>query len=109
MGKMENAATTAAAAEVKGKLSLTPQADGLKWPEPPVFDNPYEERLHRKQRLAVGYRIFSMFLTWCWSITMAMWCKAATTSTAPPMPFIRGCIVPARMWWRQRMRIPRMA
>ncbi len=74
MGKMENAApvtgaatnaatnaaATAATTSVTGKLSLTPQADGLKWPEPPVFDNPYEERLHRKQRLAVGYRIFSM-------------------------------------------------
>jgi ribulose-5-phosphate 4-epimerase/fuculose-1-phosphate aldolase len=30
-------------------------------PQPPVFDNLADERLHRKQRLAAGFRIFSKF------------------------------------------------
>ena len=32
---------------------------GPKMPSPPVFNNPIEERLHRKQRLAAGFRLFS--------------------------------------------------
>lgn len=30
-------------------------------PQPPVFSTPAEERLHRKQRLAAGFRLFSKF------------------------------------------------
>ena len=30
-------------------------------PLPPTFDNPEDERLHRKQRLAAGFRLFSRF------------------------------------------------
>src|SRR5215468_8126172 len=30
-------------------------------PTPPKFDNPADERLHRKQRLAAGFRLFSKF------------------------------------------------
>jgi ribulose-5-phosphate 4-epimerase/fuculose-1-phosphate aldolase len=30
-------------------------------PQPPVFSTPVEERLHRKQRLAASFRIFSKF------------------------------------------------
>ncbi|RAM50840.1 MAG: class II aldolase/adducin family protein [Hapalosiphonaceae cyanobacterium JJU2] len=30
-------------------------------PEPPVFSTPEEERLHRKQRLAAAFRLFSRF------------------------------------------------
>jgi ribulose-5-phosphate 4-epimerase/fuculose-1-phosphate aldolase len=30
-------------------------------PRPPVFDTPEEERLHRKQRLAAAFRLFSKF------------------------------------------------
>ena len=33
----------------------------LNIPLPPVFDDPEEERLHRKQRLAAGFRLFSRF------------------------------------------------
>ena len=32
-----------------------------KLPTPPKFDNPADERLHRKQRLAAGFRLFSKF------------------------------------------------
>ncbi|HWB67010.1 MAG TPA: class II aldolase/adducin family protein [Mycobacteriales bacterium] len=33
-----------------------------KWfPMPPKFDSPEEERLHRKQRLAAGFRLFAKF------------------------------------------------
>lgn len=31
--------------------------------EPPVFENPYEERVYLKQRLALAFRIFSKFGT----------------------------------------------
>jgi ribulose-5-phosphate 4-epimerase/fuculose-1-phosphate aldolase len=34
---------------------------GLSWPEPPVFTDKLEERQYQKVRLAVGYRIFSMY------------------------------------------------
>ncbi|RDH51635.1 hypothetical protein [Fischerella thermalis] len=30
-------------------------------PEPPTFSTPEEERLHRKQRLAAAFRLFSRF------------------------------------------------
>ncbi|MGI8793318.1 MAG: class II aldolase/adducin family protein [Acidimicrobiales bacterium] len=33
----------------------------LKLTLPPTFDNPEEERAHRKQRLAAGFRLFSRF------------------------------------------------
>ena len=33
----------------------------LKLTMPPTFDSPEEERLHRKQRLAAGFRLFSRF------------------------------------------------
>ena len=33
--------------------------NGPKMPSPPVFDNVQEERIHRKQRLAAGFRLFS--------------------------------------------------
>jgi ribulose-5-phosphate 4-epimerase/fuculose-1-phosphate aldolase len=42
-------------------LGLTFSPEGLKWPEPPVFTDKLEERQHLKIRLAVGYRIFSMY------------------------------------------------
>ena len=32
-----------------------------KLPTPPKFDDPADERLHRKQRLAAGFRLFSKF------------------------------------------------
>src|SRR5690606_25462672 len=41
--------------------ALTFTANGLKWPERPVFASPHEERRHIKIRLAVAYRIFSMY------------------------------------------------
>lgn len=34
---------------------------GAAMPKPPVFDTIEEERLHRKQRLAAGFRLFSKF------------------------------------------------
>lgn len=55
MGKME----PQAAAGTPG-LMLTVQADGLKWPEMPVFASKEDERTHRKQRLAASFRIFAM-------------------------------------------------
>ena len=33
----------------------------LRIPTPPVFDNPSEERRHRKERLAAAFRLFSRF------------------------------------------------
>jgi len=30
-------------------------------PQPPTFSTPEEERLHRKQRLAAAFRLFSRF------------------------------------------------
>ena len=33
----------------------------LRIPSPPVFESPEEERLHRKQRLAAAFRLFSRF------------------------------------------------
>ena len=43
------------------ELGLTLAADGLKWPEMPVFATKLDERLHRKQRLAAAYRIFAQY------------------------------------------------
>jgi len=36
-------------------------ANVLNIPRPPVFTNPADERLHRKQRLAAAFRLFSRF------------------------------------------------
>jgi len=33
----------------------------FKFPQPPVFSSPEEERLHRKQRLAAAFRLFAKF------------------------------------------------
>ena len=33
----------------------------LIFPQQPTFDSPEEERLHRKQRLAAGFRLFGKF------------------------------------------------
>ena len=60
MGKME----PQAAAGTPG-LMLTVQADGLKWPEMPVFASKEEERTHRKQRLAASFRIYANDGTTC--------------------------------------------
>jgi ribulose-5-phosphate 4-epimerase/fuculose-1-phosphate aldolase len=38
-----------------------PRAKMLRLPLPPTFDTVEEERLHRKQRLAAGFRLFSKF------------------------------------------------
>ena len=43
------------------KASVDPAALMGKLPTPPKFDNPADERLHRKQRLAAGFRLFSKF------------------------------------------------
>lgn len=45
-------------------MSSTPEAPEhpvREFPEPPVFTTAEEERLHRKQRLAAGLRLFSRF------------------------------------------------
>jgi ribulose-5-phosphate 4-epimerase/fuculose-1-phosphate aldolase len=47
--------------KIERELGLTLAADGLKWPEMPVFATLEEERLHRKQRLAAAYRIFAHY------------------------------------------------
>ncbi|MDH3715230.1 MAG: class II aldolase/adducin family protein, partial [Gammaproteobacteria bacterium] len=36
-----------------------PEQRGLEFPREPVFDNPADERLHRKQRLAAACRAFA--------------------------------------------------
>lgn len=41
-------------------MLLEVRPEGLTFPEPPRFDDPQAERLHRKQRLAACLRIFSM-------------------------------------------------
>jgi ribulose-5-phosphate 4-epimerase/fuculose-1-phosphate aldolase len=43
------------------KAPADPAALMGKLPTPPKFDNPADERLHRKQRLAAGFRLFSKF------------------------------------------------
>ena len=43
------------------KASPDPATLMGKLPTPPKFDNPADERLHRKQRLAAGFRLFSKF------------------------------------------------
>ncbi len=45
----------------KTKAPADPAALMGKLPTPPKFDNPADERLHRKQRLAAGFRLFSKF------------------------------------------------
>src|ERR1700732_862172 len=46
---------------VQTKAPVDPSAVMWKLPTPPKFDNPADERLHRKQRLAAGFRLFSKF------------------------------------------------
>ena len=46
---------------VQTKAPVDPAALMGKLPTPPKFDNPADERLHRKQRLAAGFRLFSKF------------------------------------------------
>src|ERR1700678_2266663 len=46
---------------VQTKASVDPAPLMGKLPTPPKFDNPADERLHRKQRLAAGFRLFSKF------------------------------------------------
>ena len=43
------------------KAPVDPASLMGKLPTPPKFDNPADERLHRKQRLAAGFRLFSKF------------------------------------------------
>ncbi len=43
------------------KAPAAPAAAMGKLPTPPKFANPADERLHRKQRLAAGFRLFSKF------------------------------------------------
>ena len=45
----------------KTSAPVDPAALMGKLPTPPKFDNPADERLHRKQRLAAGFRLFSKF------------------------------------------------
>lgn len=49
-----------AVTESKPEVLLQTTSSGLKWPAPPEFDDPEAARLHLKQRLAAGLRIFSM-------------------------------------------------
>jgi ribulose-5-phosphate 4-epimerase/fuculose-1-phosphate aldolase len=51
----------AAIMERAPEMGLTLSADGIKWPEPPVFKSKEEERQHRKVRLVAGFRIFAMY------------------------------------------------
>lgn len=44
------------------RLSIyQPEQPGLRFPTPPVFESPSDERLHRKQRVAAACRLFSAF------------------------------------------------
>src|SRR5476649_371529 len=43
------------------KAPVDPAALMGKLPTPPKFENPADERLHRKQRLAAGFRLFGKF------------------------------------------------
>jgi Class II Aldolase and Adducin N-terminal domain len=43
------------------KAPADPETLMGKLPTPPKFDNPADERVHRKQRLAAGFRLFSKF------------------------------------------------
>ncbi len=47
--------------ERKSGLALTFKDDGLDWPGAPQFSSPEAQRADLKIRLAVGFRIFSMF------------------------------------------------
>src|SRR3984885_6117230 len=47
--------------QAKQTKPAEPPAPMGKLPMPPKFDNPADERLHRKQRLAAGFRLFSKF------------------------------------------------
>ncbi len=42
-------------------MPITQEEMAQRIPQPPVFDTVEEERLHRKQRLAAGFRLFSKF------------------------------------------------
>jgi len=42
------------------EVLLQVTSTGLNWPTPPVFASKEDERLHLKQRLAAGFRIFAM-------------------------------------------------
>ena len=46
---------------VQTKAPVDPAAMMGKLPTPPKFDNLADERVHRKQRLAAGFRLFSKF------------------------------------------------
>jgi len=46
--------------ESKPGILLQVRPDGLNFPEPPKFASKEDERLHLKQRLAAGYRIFAL-------------------------------------------------
>ena len=46
---------------VETKAPVNQAATKAKLPTPPKFASPAEERLHRKQRLAAGFRLFSKF------------------------------------------------
>jgi len=46
---------------VQTKMPVEPNPSIGKLPTPPKFDNLADERLHRKQRLAAGFRLFSKF------------------------------------------------
>lgn len=46
--------------EKRPEILLQVRPEGLNWPEPPSFKSKQVEREHLKQRLAAGYRIFSM-------------------------------------------------
>src|ERR1700691_6333453 len=46
---------------VQTKASVDPAPLMGKLPTPPKFDDLADERLHRKQRLAAGFRLFSKF------------------------------------------------
>ena len=46
---------------VQTKAPGDPAALMGKLPTPPKFDNPADERMHRKQRLAAGFRLFSKY------------------------------------------------
>ena len=50
-----------AAAVAAQQQGITSRGASLPQPQPPVFATVAEERLHRKQRLAAGFRLFSKF------------------------------------------------
>ncbi len=42
-------------------LALQATGDTLAWPDPPSFDDPERERRHRKERLALAFRVFAHY------------------------------------------------